>query len=82
MTDAEFAQTAEEYGFEFAGDHRAFLAAGLPMNKPVVPEPGTSTARQKPWPEWRDADELGKQVGRMVQCMLWYVEDGTCRHPA
>jgi len=38
LTDAEFARIEGDYGFEFAGDHRAFLAAGLPLNRP--PEEG------------------------------------------
>ncbi|MGV9425804.1 hypothetical protein ACWDO7_16170 [Streptomyces sp. NPDC003656] len=34
LTDAEFEHIEHEYGFEFADDHRAFLAAGLPINVP------------------------------------------------
>jgi hypothetical protein len=31
LTDAEFATIEQRFGFEFASDHRAFLAAGLPV---------------------------------------------------
>jgi hypothetical protein len=31
LTDAEFARIERDYEFEFADDHRAFLAAGLPL---------------------------------------------------
>jgi hypothetical protein len=33
LTDAEFARIEHDYGFEFADDHRAFLSAGLPLNR-------------------------------------------------
>jgi hypothetical protein len=50
LTDAEFARTERDYGFEFADDHRAFLAAGLPLSDPAAPgRPGW-------WPDWRDGD--------------------------
>ena len=42
LTDAEFERIEREYGFEFADDHRAFLAAGLPVNVP--PEDGPHIA--------------------------------------
>ena len=34
LTDAEIDRAEREYGFEFADDHKAFLQAGLPVNKP------------------------------------------------
>jgi hypothetical protein len=37
-------------------DHRAFLAAGLPVNVPFEPEEGVSYAWERPWPDWRDGD--------------------------
>jgi hypothetical protein len=60
LTDAEFARIEPEYGFEFADDHRAFLAVGLPVN--VRPEEGQTWSR--PWPEWRggDLDSLRRQL--------------------
>jgi hypothetical protein len=39
LTEREFACVEESFGFQFADDHRAFLAAGLPV--------GPS------WPDWR-----------------------------
>ncbi len=38
LTETEFARIEREYGFEFTDDHRAFLAAGLPVD--VSPEDG------------------------------------------
>lgn len=40
LTDAEFVRLRTEFGFDFADDHRAFLAAGLPVGAG--------------WPNWRD----------------------------
>ncbi|WP_265563500.1 Imm7 family immunity protein [Streptomyces hygroscopicus] len=65
LTDAEFARIEREYGFEFADDHRAFLAAGLPVNVP--PEEGQTWS--KPWPEWRGGDP-----GRLRDQLGWPVE--------
>lgn len=48
LTDAEFAYVEQALGFEFADDHRAFLAAGLPV--------GTS------WPNWRAAPRRSLQT--------------------
>ncbi|MFH0173440.1 hypothetical protein ACIA6D_25410 [Streptomyces cacaoi] len=72
LSDAEFARIEREYGFEFADDHRAFLAAGLPVNVP--PEEGQTWS--KPWPDWRtgDPDKLRDQVGWPVQGVLLSVE--------
>ncbi|MCS7483326.1 hypothetical protein ACFFQW_37070 [Umezawaea endophytica] len=76
LTDAEFARIEGEHGFEFADDHRAFLAAGLPVNSPLEPEPGVSYAWEKPWPEWRDGrpDELREQLDWPVEGVLRAVE--------
>lgn len=43
LTEAEFTRIEGRFGFEFADDHRAFLAAGLPTGQH--------------WPDWRDGDE-------------------------
>lgn len=74
LTDAEFTRIEREHGFEFADDHRAFLAAGLPVNIP--PEEGQTWSR--PWPEWRDGDpdELRAQLARPVEGVLGSVEHG------
>ncbi|AQS68941.1 hypothetical protein [Streptomyces pactum] len=72
LTDAEFTRIEREYGFEFADDHRAFLAAGLPVNTP--PEDGQTWSR--PWPEWRDGDRDSwrRQLDWPVEGVLLDVE--------
>jgi hypothetical protein len=45
LDDAEFAEVEAEFGVTFADDHRAFLAAGLPVGRG--------------WPDWRDGDRAG-----------------------
>jgi hypothetical protein len=72
LSDAEFARIEREYGFEFADDHRAFLAAGLPVNVP--PEEGQTWS--KPWPDWRNGDPAGlrDQLGWPVEGVLLSVE--------
>ncbi|GAB2753220.1 hypothetical protein [Streptomyces bullii] len=72
LTDVEFARIEREFGFEFADDHRAFLAAGLPVNVP--PEDGQTWDR--PWPEWRagDVDSLRRQLAGPVEGVLFDVE--------
>ena len=78
LTDAEFAQIGRDYGFEFADDHRAFLAAGLPLNRP--PEEGQTWAR--PWPDWRDGDpgDLREQLGWPVEGALFDVRNNALWH--
>lgn len=84
LTDAEFARIEREYGFEFADDHRAFLAAGLPVNSPFEPEPGVYYAWEKPWPEWRDSDpdELRERLNLPVEGVLRAVESNGHWNPA
>jgi len=49
LTDREFAQVEGEFGFQFADDHRAFLAAGLPVNtKPEPREQGVIYTHPEP----------------------------------
>ncbi|MFB7933353.1 hypothetical protein ACFC4C_30030 [Streptomyces sp. NPDC056039] len=73
LTEAEFTRIEGECGFEFADDHRAFLAAGLPVNVP--PEDGQTWSR--PWPEWRRGDlgSLRRQLDWPVEGVLLDVED-------
>ncbi|GAA0937881.1 hypothetical protein [Nonomuraea longicatena] len=47
-TDVEFARIEHEYGFIFADDHRAFLAASLPVHQPRDDEPGVSHVWERP----------------------------------
>ncbi len=49
LSDAESRGIEEEYGFEFADDHHAFLAAALPVSEP--PEEGVTW--ESPRPDWR-----------------------------
>jgi hypothetical protein len=80
LTDAELARIERDYRFEFADDHRAFLAAGLPLNRP--PEEGQTWAR--PWPDWRDGDPGGlrEQLGWPVEGALFDVEHSALWHPS
>ncbi|GAA3204365.1 hypothetical protein GCM10010486_88250 [Nonomuraea roseoviolacea subsp. carminata] len=75
LTDREFARIEAEYGIEFADDHRAFLAAGLPINS-ARPEEGSTW--EHPWPDWRDGDEeeLHLHVQWPVRTVLHDVEKG------
>ena len=76
LTDAEFARIEREYGFTFADDHRAFLAAALPVNRvEPVPENVVRTW-DRPWPDWRDGDpaELRKQLAWPIEGVLFDVE--------
>ena len=43
LTEDEFAAAERTFGIEFADDHRAFLAAGLPTGRG--------------WPDWRGGEE-------------------------
>lgn len=67
------------YGFEFSPEHRAFLAAGLPVASP--PEDGATWRR--PWPDWRhaDADDLRHRLEWPVREVLGDVAHGSW-HPA
>jgi hypothetical protein len=76
LTDAELDRIERTYGFEFADDHRAFLAAGLPVNIPFVQEEGVFYAWERPWPDWRDGDPgaLREQLEWPVHGVLFDVE--------
>lgn len=62
LTDDEFARVETTFGFEFADDHRAFLAAGLPK--------GPS------WPDWRSENHrpLRTMLGWPVEGALFDIE--------
>jgi hypothetical protein len=76
LTDAEFARVEAEFGFEFADDHRAFLAAGLPLSIPYSDPPGVIRTYSAPWPDWRDGDPeaLRKQLSWPAEGVLFDVE--------
>jgi hypothetical protein len=72
-----------EHEFEFADDHRAFLAAGLPVNTPHMSEAGVFHTWDQPWPEWcGDPDDLHRQLGWPVKGVLLEVESGEHWNPA
>jgi hypothetical protein len=62
LSDEEFQRIEAEFGFEFADDHRAFLAAGLPVGSG--------------WPDWRAGDPamLRDRLGWPVEGLLFDVE--------
>jgi hypothetical protein len=62
LTDAEFDRIEQTLGFEFADDHRAFLAVGLPV--------GAS------WPNWRGEGRksLQRRLQLPVEGILYAVE--------
>jgi hypothetical protein len=71
LTDHEIDRAEREFGFSFADDHRALLAAGLPVGDK--------------WPDWRDPDdELADQLRWPIDGVLydvarndyWYPEWG------
>jgi hypothetical protein len=56
LRDDELDGVEQRYGFTFADDHRAFLAAGLPLNSPHPAADGRIHTHSAPWPDWRDGD--------------------------
>lgn len=77
LTDTEFARIEEDYEFEFADDHRAFLATGLPLGRPA---PG----QRSPWPDWRNGDpvDLRERLDWPVEGSLFDVEHNVFWHPS
>ena len=68
LTEGEFARVEELYGFEFADDHRSFLAAGLPLDAPNEQRPR--------WVDWRagDPDIIRERLDWPVEGVLYDVE--------
>ena len=75
LTDAEFTAIEQRFGFEFASDHRAFLAAGLPVWTAGDDDPDHTSSG---WPNWRDGDPdaLQRQIDHPVAVVLDAVETG------
>ncbi|WP_232661713.1 hypothetical protein [Pseudonocardia sp. TRM90224] len=75
LTDAEFDEIELQYGFEFAIDHRAFLAEGLPVWTKGDDHPDKASWG---WPNWRDGDreELQAQADHPETVILRAVRDG------
>ena len=63
LSAAEFTAVEQEFGFSFADDHRAFLAAGLPYGRG--------------WPDWRDGDraQLREKLAMPVEGVLFDVAE-------
>jgi hypothetical protein len=78
LTDAEFTRIEHEYGFEFADDHRAFLAIGLPLCEPLSDEDGVIHTWENPWPDWRNGSpaELRYHLNWEVDFLIELVEAG------
>jgi hypothetical protein len=78
LSVTEIARIEREYQLEFAEDHRAFLAAGLPLSEPTAP--GHSGA----WPDWRDGDpaELRDRLDWPVSGVLFDVAHNAFWHPS
>lgn len=76
LSDEVFARVEDEFGVEFADDHRSFLAAGLPVGAQ--------------WPNWRSEGRrsLAKRLQLPVEGVLFAVEwsefwdDGWGKRPA
>ncbi|MFF5477668.1 hypothetical protein ACFY5C_10040 [Streptomyces sp. NPDC012935] len=79
LSEEEFTRIEATYAFEFSSDHRAFLAAGLPVASP--PEEGATW--EQPWPDWRhaDPDDLRYRLEWPVREVLSDVGHGRW-HPA
>jgi hypothetical protein len=77
LTDDEFARIERDYGFEFADDHRALLAAALPLSSRA---PGG----RDPWPDWRgaDPDNLRRRLEWPVRGALFDVRHNALWHPS
>ncbi|GGL45799.1 hypothetical protein [Nocardia jinanensis] len=75
LTDSEFGRIEMRYGFEFADEHRAFLAAGLPVRDSDEDDAEWETWK-KPWPDWRDGapEDLQRHLDWPVDAAIWQVE--------
>jgi hypothetical protein len=62
LTEEEFDGVERRFGFQFADDHRAFLAAGLPVF--TAGHDDHPDKASWGWPNWRDleSEELREQV--------------------
>jgi hypothetical protein len=82
LSEAEFSRVEGRYGFEFADDHRAFLAVGLPLNAPIPEQDGVVHTHAGPWPDWRDGDpeELRERLSRPIHGVLFDVEHNRYWH--
>jgi hypothetical protein len=82
LTDAEFVQVEAEFGFEFAADHRALLAAGLPLSIPQDDPVSVIRTYRDPWPDWRagDRDVLRERLNWPAEGVLFDVQNNAYWH--
>lgn len=59
LTDTVFVSIERRFGFEFADDHRAFLAAALPVWTPGHDDHPAKASWG--WPNWRQLDSTPLQ---------------------
>lgn len=74
LSETELSGIEAEFGFEFSDDHRAFLSAGLPLDKPLAP----ALQPSRPWwPDWRNGDpaHLKDMLDRPVEGVLFDVAE-------
>lgn len=66
LTDAEVDAVQARFRFEFCDDHRAFLQAGLPVDR--APD-----LRNSGWADWRhgSADQLGARLDKVVDGVVF-----------
>jgi hypothetical protein len=76
LTAREFDRIEQRFGFEFADDHRAFLAHGLPVWTEGDDDPHKTT--DMAWPDWRDGDpgRLREQLDFAMEGALHRIKDG------
>lgn len=81
LTAREFDEVEQRYGFEFADDHRAFLAEGLPVWTDGDDHPDKTT--DLGWPDWRNGDpgRLRAHLDFALENALWRIEAGGYWHP-
>jgi hypothetical protein len=78
LSSEEFSHIEAQFGFEFADDHRAFLEAGLPVNRGLPPVPPNVTTYDAPWPDWRSEshETLRERLDWPVEGVLLDVRRG------
>lgn len=76
LVDPEFDRIEQLFGFAFADDHRAFLAAGLPVR--TAGHDDDPDGGGWGWPDWRalDSGPLREQVGWPADCILRHIAGG------
>lgn len=75
LSKDELSSIEAGYGFEFSDDHRAFLAAGLPLDRPIASD--LRHPSRPSWPDWRagDQEHLQAMLDWPVEGVLFDVEE-------